>query len=135
MKQQLSMICIVTTLIKKYGNINQKKVMLPPQDLVVRVLSMEMKSTILEATLTDKGSTSMICISIFLFIYFRFDFKNKYWNLIKANKDIQPRVDMTLVINNGKLYIFGGADSSSRYNDLHQFEISTSQWTRLQTHG
>lgn len=65
----------------------------------------------------------------------RFDIRNRSWSQIQANREIQPRVDMTVVCNNGKLYVFGGADSNTRYNDLHCFDIQRTQWVKLQTHG
>jgi hypothetical protein len=30
---------------------------------------------------------------------------------------------MSIVVNNEKLYVFGGADGSNRFNDLHCFDI------------
>ncbi|CAD8066764.1 unnamed protein product [Paramecium sonneborni] len=64
-----------------------------------------------------------------------FDTKLRQWNQIRTTREIQPRVDMSLVINNEKLYVFGGADGSNRFNDLHCFDIQNNQWIKLQTHG
>ncbi|KAI8848755.1 hypothetical protein BC829DRAFT_443537 [Chytridium lagenaria] len=46
--------------------------------------------------------------------------------LLAVSTLLQPPTD--------SLYLFGGCPEKGRLNDLHRFDISTSQWTQLPTH-
>lgn len=54
---------------------------------------------------------------------YRFDVKSLRFSLVYQSKEIQPRVDHSLVINNKQLYIFGGSDGKNKFDDLYCYDM------------
>ena len=38
----------------------------------------------------------------------------------------------TMVINDGSIYVFGGRDGNSFYNDLFEFDLGNRKWTKIE---
>jgi hypothetical protein len=119
------MICINLTSSRKHGARSNIGVLLLTPDLEAKVLLHHMIFTILEDTHSVKENTLVISIS--KKIYFkklkRFNIKSLTWTLLYGGKDITPRVDHSLVIENKNLYIFGGSDGKNKFDDLYRYEI------------
>jgi N-acetylneuraminic acid mutarotase len=48
-----------------------------------------------------------------------------------------PRTDHTAVLYEGSMYIFGGYDGRSRFNDLYKFKLRQKKykWSRVKAEG
>ncbi|KAK9367673.1 hypothetical protein V1509DRAFT_625899 [Lipomyces kononenkoae] len=59
------------------------------------------------------------------------------WELIKPASDVVPatRTNHSAVVFNGKLYVFGGTNSSGSYNDTWCFDPITVTWKQLSCVG
>ena len=55
---------------------------------------------------------------------YRFNIKTITWCLLYIGKEISPRVDHTLVVNNKFLYIFGGSDGKNKFDDLYCYDMN-----------
>jgi len=61
-----------------------------------------------------------------------YNFDTQLWNCINAKGDIPlPRSRMRMIEWNDKLYVFGGWDKAVHYDDLYEFDLETSTWTKL----
>ena len=49
----------------------------------------------------------------------------------KETKKASPRSNHTAVVQNGLMYVFGGWDGQVIYDDLWQFDITWSRWSKL----
>jgi N-acetylneuraminic acid mutarotase len=92
------------------------------------------------------GSKAVVCRdSIFFFggytkkdgDYFNdlyeFDIPRAHWTLIQTSITPIVRTDHSCVVHNHCLYIFGGFDGRSRFQDLHQYNIEEQKWTEIQS--
>eukprot|EP00347_Sterkiella_histriomuscorum_P009022 403342827 len=60
----------------------------------------------------------------------------KKWEKIDVRGDnYSPRTGHTIVENNGDFYLFGGADSDTRTNDLFIFSLEKKKWFKLNPKG
>ena len=50
---------------------------------------------------------------------------------IRTRKKPSPRSNHTAVVQNGFMYIFGGWDGQVIYDDLWQFDITWSRWSKV----
>jgi len=66
-----------------------------------------------------------------------FDFETNTWSEVQANGDIpEPRSGHSAVMNNGKMYVFGGRNQDPHYfADIHQFDFATKTWTKVPVVG
>jgi len=61
-----------------------------------------------------------------------FHFATKHWRVINATGDIPPkRTSHAAVINNNKMYVFGGFSGEEYLNDLYEFDLETENWTNI----
>eukprot|EP01080_Neovahlkampfia_damariscottae_P007577 gene7577-11901_t len=68
---------------------------------------------------------------------YEFDFDKEVWNLIKPVGDIIPkeRRYSSMVSKNENLYIFGGRDHDTRFNDLWKYNTITNRWNEIHPNG
>eukprot|EP00516_Mucochytrium_quahogii_P009441 CAMPEP_0203781450 /NCGR_PEP_ID=MMETSP0099_2-20121227/10244_1 /ASSEMBLY_ACC=CAM_ASM_000209 /TAXON_ID=96639 /ORGANISM=" , Strain NY0313808BC1" /LENGTH=464 /DNA_ID=CAMNT_0050682441 /DNA_START=423 /DNA_END=1820 /DNA_ORIENTATION=+ len=66
-----------------------------------------------------------------------FDFETQEWELVRVSQPVggamimpKPRTDHCLVCHDDSLYVFGGYDGTSRYNDTFAFNLKTRQWSQ-----
>jgi len=61
-----------------------------------------------------------------------FCFERNTWTLLTGRGEIpSPRSRMRMVEWNGKLFVFGGWDRAVHYDDLFEYDIESSVWTKL----
>eukprot|EP00644_Phytophthora_capsici_P000749 jgi/Phyca11/505875/fgenesh2_kg.PHYCAscaffold_16_\ len=67
--------------------------------------------------------------------YFNFD--EQQWSQMPSVVEDRPeaRTDHIMVLHSSSIYIFGGYNGSSRFNDLCGYDIYAQRWSRLQTTG
>ncbi|KAG7382859.1 Leucine-zipper-like transcriptional regulator 1 [Phytophthora boehmeriae] len=67
--------------------------------------------------------------------YFNFD--EQRWNQMPSVVEDRPeaRTDHIMVLHSSSIYIFGGYNGSSRFNDLCGYDIEAKRWNRLQAAG
>ncbi|RLN53643.1 hypothetical protein BBJ29_008242 [Phytophthora kernoviae] len=67
--------------------------------------------------------------------YFNFD--DQRWNQMPSVVEDRPeaRTDHIMVLHSSSIYIFGGYNGSSRFNDLCGYDIEAKRWNRLQAAG
>lgn len=97
-----------------------------------------MKSTTLEATLSEKENTSMTYISTLFYLLKqinRYTIKANEWKLLSNSKDISPRVDHSMVLTGKTIYIFGGSDGKNKFDDLLNYEIVQNKWNKTKGDG
>ncbi|ETI47587.1 hypothetical protein L916_07974 [Phytophthora nicotianae] len=67
--------------------------------------------------------------------YFNFD--EQRWSQMPSVVEDRPeaRTDHIMVLHSSSIYIFGGYNGSSRFNDLCGYDIHAQRWSRLQAVG
>jgi len=61
-----------------------------------------------------------------------FNFETQTWSEVTTRGDIpSPRSRMKMVEYNDKLYVFGGWDKVTHFDELFEFNIETSTWTKI----
>ncbi|KAG2861164.1 hypothetical protein PC110_g2203 [Phytophthora cactorum] len=67
--------------------------------------------------------------------YFNFD--EQRWSQMPSVVEDRPeaRTDHIMVLHSSSIYIFGGYNGSSRFNDLCGYDIQAQRWSRLQAQG
>ena len=66
--------------------------------------------------------------------FWRFDFSTNVWEQIQHKGEIpETRSFHKMWESNGEIYVFGGCPTAAtgRLNDLHHFNIATSEWKKL----
>ncbi|RLN98277.1 hypothetical protein BBJ28_00003559 [Nothophytophthora sp. Chile5] len=68
---------------------------------------------------------------------FYFNFDSQRWDQMPsvAEDRPEPRTDHIMVLHSSSIYIFGGYNGSSRFNDLCGYDIVAKRWSQLQTAG
>ncbi|CCI47192.1 unnamed protein product [Albugo candida] len=69
---------------------------------------------------------------------FCYDFETKNWNELKlseTNVCPQERTDHSMVVYGGNLYIFGGCDKSTRFDDLWRYDLAQKRWEQVSMSG
>jgi N-acetylneuraminic acid mutarotase len=69
--------------------------------------------------------------------FFRFDCTTEQWSRMPATTTADtpsPRHSHAAAVHKDSMYVFGGYDGTYR-NDLHEFNFTTAQWTRLPFKG
>lgn len=64
---------------------------------------------------------------------FEFNIPRALWTRIEVAKKPTVRTDHSCVVYEASLYIFGGFDGRSRFQDLHQYSIEDRSWQEVQT--
>jgi hypothetical protein len=62
---------------------------------------------------------------------YEFDIPRAHWTLIEAPNRPTVRTDHSCVVYETSLYIFGGFDGRSRFQDLHQYNIEERDWSEI----
>ncbi|CAI5734365.1 unnamed protein product [Peronospora farinosa] len=67
--------------------------------------------------------------------YFSFD--DQRWSQMPSVAENRPeaRTDHIMVLHSSSIYIFGGYNGSSRFNDLCGYDIQAQRWMQLETSG
>ncbi|KAL7678827.1 putative kelch-type beta propeller [Plasmopara halstedii] len=67
--------------------------------------------------------------------YFNFD--EQRWNQMPSIVENRPeaRTDHIMVLHSSSIYIFGGYNGSSRFNDLCGYDICEQRWSRMDAQG
>lgn len=94
------------------------------------------------------GSKAVICRdSIFFFggytkkdgdyfnDLFEFNIPRAHWSRIDAENQPSVRTDHSCIMYEASLYIFGGFDARSRFQDLHQYNIDDREWVEIPPEG
>ena len=73
---------------------------------------------------------------------FRLHLEEGTWkelHILKANKTVSggpsPRSQSFVFIRKDQLFVYGGYDGSNIFCDLHKLELSTLEWTEVETAG
>jgi N-acetylneuraminic acid mutarotase len=64
-------------------------------------------------------------------------YRRKWENIELVGDSPSERTDHSLVIYSGKLYIFGGFDGKTRYNDLYKCNMQSKKfiWKKIDSEG
>lgn len=62
---------------------------------------------------------------------FEFEIPRAHWTRIEAANRPSVRTDHSCVVYEASLYIFGGFDGRSRFQDLHQYTIEDREWLEI----
>mmetsp|Transcript_110192 Transcript_110192/g.235255 ORF Transcript_110192/g.235255 Transcript_110192/m.235255 type:complete len:782 (+) Transcript_110192:69-2414(+) len=62
---------------------------------------------------------------------FEFNIPRAYWTRIDSASKPSVRTDHSCVVYEASLYIFGGFDGRSRFQDLHQYMIEDREWIEI----
>lgn len=96
----------------------------------------------------ETGATIMICFVTILvwesmlntkeWLSYCFFAETKNWNELKlseTNVCPQERTDHSMVVYGGNLYIFGGCDKSTRFDDLWRYDLAQKRWEQVSMSG
>nr|CCA23939.1 conserved hypothetical protein [Albugo laibachii Nc14] len=75
--------------------------------------------------------------SYFQDLYY-YDFETQIWDQVKcSNPNVCPqeRTDHSMVVYEDSLYLFGGCDKSTRFDDLWRFDLSQKRWEQVTMDG
>jgi N-acetylneuraminic acid mutarotase len=50
------------------------------------------------------------------------------WKDLSSSLELTPRFGHSAVINNGKMYIFGGWDGNETLSDILEYQVITNTW-------
>merc|ERR1719375_3022539 len=64
---------------------------------------------------------------------FEFDIPRAHWTRVESATRPSVRTDHSCVVYEGSLYIFGGFDGRSRFQDLHQYTTEDREWIEVPT--
>lgn len=62
---------------------------------------------------------------------FEFNIPRAYWSRIDVSNRPSVRTDHSCVVYEANLFIFGGFDGRSRFQDLHQYSIDNREWSEI----
>eukprot|EP00929_Paragymnodinium_shiwhaense_P013396 TRINITY_DN121257_c0_g1_i1.p1 TRINITY_DN121257_c0_g1~~TRINITY_DN121257_c0_g1_i1.p1 ORF type:complete len:780 (+),score=173.99 TRINITY_DN121257_c0_g1_i1:233-2572(+) len=64
---------------------------------------------------------------------FEFNIPRAHWTRVDSSMRPSVRTDHSCVVYEGSLFIFGGFDGKSRFQDLHQYDVDIKEWTEIPT--
>ncbi|CAK4608420.1 hypothetical protein LEN26_013727 [Aphanomyces euteiches] len=66
-----------------------------------------------------------------------FNFETRRWSEMPALSSLRPesRTDHIMVLHEADIYIFGGYNGSSRFNNMYRYELSAKTWNKVDAQG
>ncbi|OQS02125.1 hypothetical protein THRCLA_05483 [Thraustotheca clavata] len=68
---------------------------------------------------------------------FFFNFETRRWNEMPNQSIVRPesRTDHIMVLHESHIYIFGGYNGSSRFNNMYRYELENKLWRKMNAQG
>lgn len=66
---------------------------------------------------------------------FEFHIPRAHWTRIESHMRPSVRTDHSCVVYEASLYIFGGFDGRSRFQDMHKYSIDDREWVEIPAHN
>jgi len=73
--------------------------------------------------------------NVYLDDFYCYNLSSKRWKKLDIPGRPAKRCNHSCVTYKGEMYIFGGSNTRTAFNDLHKFNFDTQKWTLIETTG